>query len=75
MLEYYARKQAHVVRSTWGADLCQLSDGCVYLLLLAGFLAEVQMGDMSVRRLRDMVDGAENCMMPGLPLEASVDSQ
>ena len=75
VLEYYSRKQAHVVRSTWGAELCQLSDGCDYLLLLAGFMTEIQTGELSARQLRDMVDGAEGCLPPTLPLEACVDAQ
>eukprot|EP00959_Pyramimonas_sp_CCMP1952_P102396 2142018-Pyramimonas_sp.AAC.1 len=33
------------------------------------------MGEMSVGRLRDMVDGADNCLLPMLPLEACVDVQ
>eukprot|EP00959_Pyramimonas_sp_CCMP1952_P447495 9370022-Pyramimonas_sp.AAC.1 len=59
VLEDYSRKQAHVMRSTWGAELCQLSDCCDYLLLLAGFLTEVQIGELTARKLRDMVDGSE----------------
>ncbi|CAK0867548.1 unnamed protein product [Prorocentrum cordatum] len=52
-----------------------LSDGCDYLLLLAGFMTEIQGGELDARQLRDMVDGAEGCMVPALPLEACVDAQ
>eukprot|EP00959_Pyramimonas_sp_CCMP1952_P321118 6719939-Pyramimonas_sp.AAC.1 len=75
VLEYYSRKQAHVVRSTWGAALCQLSDDCDYLLLPAGFMTEIRGGELDARQLRDMVDGAAGCMVPALPLEACVDAQ
>eukprot|EP00959_Pyramimonas_sp_CCMP1952_P174514 3647127-Pyramimonas_sp.AAC.1 len=75
MLEYCSGKQAHVVRSIWGAGLRHLSDGCDYLLLLAGVLVEIQMGEMSVRQSRGMVGGAESCMLAVPPLEACVDAQ
>ena len=75
VLEFYSRKQAHVVRSTWGAELCQLSDSCDYLLLLAGFLTEIQSGELTARQLRDMVDGVEGRVEPAEPPEACVDAQ
>ena len=75
ILEFYARKQAHVVRSTWGAELCQLSDSCDFLLLLGAFLAEVQLGAMSAKQLRDMVDGCEGALAPPIELHACVDAQ
>ena len=46
-----------------------------FLLLLAGFLTEIQTGELSARQLRDMVDGVENCEKPAIDLEACVDAQ
>ena len=42
VLDVYSRKQSRVVRSTWGAELGQLSDGADLLLVLAGAMLELQ---------------------------------
>ena len=52
-----------------------MSDCCDYLLLLAGFLTEVQIGELTARKLRDMVDGSEASIKPAIDLEACVDAQ
>ena len=63
-----------MVRSTWGAELCQLSDGCDFLLVLAACFAELQHGRQSPQALRDLTAGTGELRSP-LQLHACVDAQ
>ena len=74
MVDYYAKKQSHVVRSTWGAELQQLSDGVDNLLVLRGFFHEVKHGVSSSRLLRDLVDRGSTDELPAMPMHACIDA-
>ena len=75
VVDYYAKKQSHVVRSTWGAELAQLSDGADNLLVLHGFFHEVRHGATSSRLLRDLVDRGSSDELPAMPMHACIDAQ
>ena len=70
-----AIKQNHLARPTWGAEICQLTDGCDLLLLLAGAFYELRYEDTTVKELRDRVEGRAVWHEVPLELHACVGAQ
>ena len=64
-----------MVRSTWGAELGQLSDGADLLLVLAGAMLELQGKLHTVHQLRDFVSGQWKPPPPSMPLHACTDAR
>ena len=74
VLDFYASKHRHVVRSTWDAELRQLTDGIDNLLMLDGLFHETRYGVAGAKMLRDMMEYGRTDEAPAMPLHACLDA-